>query len=84
MSERTEEQKQLTQTQLEYLDLLKVHGFIVVTEGPSYTTFKVHKRQMHSSSFEALKLHGMIELVSKHETHHLRTFVYKITKKGLL
>lgn len=83
MSKRTEEQKQLTQTQLEYLDVLKIHGFILVTEGPSYATFKLHKRQMHSSSFYALQQHGMIELISKHKSYPLITSVYKITKRGL-
>ena len=56
----------LTESQKEYADLLERYGYIIVTQGYTYATYVIHKRQMHSSSFEALLKHNLIERVSQY------------------
>ena len=58
----------LTDTQKEYLELLKEYGYIIVIEGATYATFVIHKKQMHSSSFEALKKHGLINQIDNYKS----------------
>jgi len=59
--------KKLTDTQKEYADLLKNFGYIIVTQGPVYATFVLHKKQMHSSSFEALVKNKLIRRISEYK-----------------
>ena len=56
----------LTSTQEKYVNMLEHYGYIIVTQGYTYATYVIHKKQMHSSSFEALLKHNLIKRVSKH------------------
>ena len=58
--------KKLTDTQKKYVNMLEHYGYIIVAQGYTYATYVIHKQQMHSSSFEALLKHNLIERVSKY------------------
>jgi len=58
----------LTETHIQYIHLLKLYGYVVVTQGPTYATFVLNKRQMHSSSFEVLVKHDLLKRISEYKS----------------
>lgn len=77
--------KPLTKTQLEYIELLKKFGYILVSEGVTFATFHIGNKQMGTTSFNALQEHNIIECVSSYtqKGHRISKSVWKINESAL-